>query len=134
MRVGTTGWLKVSLVSLAACWWVSGLALANEKKADATGTWKWSLTRQDGTTVETTLKLKQDGDKLSGVVIGPDGKENKIEEAKIDGDEISFQVTRERKGEKRTAKFHGKVKGDTIKGKMQFGANSRDWEATRAKD
>ena len=36
-------------------------------------------------------------------------------------------------GQKITIKYHGKVMGDTIKGKMEFGENSRDWEAKREK-
>ena len=137
MRFETGRWLKVSLVCLAACWLASSLVRAEDKKINATGTWKWSFTRQDGTTVETTLKLNQEGKKLSGVITGRDGKENKIEEAKIDGSDISFQVTRERQGQKFTVKYHGKLKGDSIKGKIEFEAGgetrSRDWEAKRDK-
>src|SRR4051794_7063645 len=43
-----------------------------------------------------TLKLKQDGDKLTGHLVGREGREIKIEEGKAKGGEVSFQITRER--------------------------------------
>jgi|SRR5437867_6375957 len=110
------------------------LARAEDKKADPTGTWKWSFTGQGGQTRETTLKLKLEGDKLTGTVSGRGG-ETAIAEAKLKGEEISFQVTREFNGNKVTTKYNGKLSGDTIKGKMEFQRDgqpqSRDWEAKR---
>src|SRR5262245_59791 len=37
--------------------------------ADATGTWKWTATR-GGQSIEATAKLKQEGEKLTGVYVG----------------------------------------------------------------
>ena len=125
-----------SIVHWAVCliFALSVLARAEDKKADPTGTWKWSFTGQNGQTRETTLKLKLDGDKLTGTISGRGG-ETAIAEAKVKGDEISFQVTREFQGNKMTQKYNGKLSGDTIKGKMEFErdgqAQSRDWEAKR---
>ena len=115
---------------------------ADDKKVDPSGTWKWSATgRQNGQTRETTLKLKVDGEKLTGTISGR-GSETAIAEAKLKGEEISFEVTREFNGNKVTTKYNGKINGDSIKGKMEFERNgqpqSRDWEAkretTKAKD
>jgi len=107
---------------------------ADDKKVDPAGTWKWSFTGQNGQTRETTLKLKMDGDKLTGTVSGRNG-DTAIEEAKLKDDTISFQVTREFNGNKFTQKYSGKISGDTIKGKIEFARNgeaqSRDWEAKR---
>src|SRR6266516_6574921 len=125
-----------SMVHWAVCliFALSVLARAEDKKSDPTGTWKWSFTGQNGQTRETTLKLKLDGDKLTGTVSGRGG-ETAIEGAKIQGEEISFQVTREFNGNKFISKYTGKLSGDTIKGKMEFERNgqpqSRDWEAKR---
>ena len=55
---------------------------------------------QNGTTRESTLKLKQDGDKLTGKISGRNNTETDIEDAKISGDTISFTVTREINGNK----------------------------------
>jgi hypothetical protein len=109
-------------------------AESEKPAAKAAGTWKWSFTTQDGTTRESTLKLQQTGEKLAGTVTGRAG-ETAIQEAKLNGDEISFTVTRERDGQKFTSKYNGTISGDTIKGKseMAFGdqTRTRDWEAKR---
>jgi hypothetical protein len=105
-------------------------------KPDPTGTWKWSATFGDQTR-EFTLKLKLEGEKLSGAMVGRDGGETAIEEASFKDGTVAFSVTRERDGQKRTTKYNGKLDGDTIKGKSEFERNgekqSRDWEAKRSK-
>jgi hypothetical protein len=110
---------------------------AEDKKADPNGTWKWSFTGQNGQSRETTLKLKLEGDKLTGTITGRGG-DTAIEEAKIKGEDISFQVTREFNGNKVVTKYHGKIAGDTIKGKSESQRDgqpqSRDWEAKREAD
>ncbi len=116
---------------------------ASAKAADATGTWKWSTAgRGGGQAREFTLKLKVEGDKLTGTVSTPgrqgaQARETAIENGKVKGDEISFSVTREFGGNKMTTKYSGKVTADTIKGKTEFERNgeaqSRDWEAKREK-
>lgn len=108
---------------------------ASALAADATGTWKWSFTTQDGQTRETTLKLKQDGSKLTGTISGRNNTETSIEDGKVDGDEVSFKVTREFNDNKFVQQYRGKLGGDTIKGKVEFERNGekreRDWEAKK---
>ena len=94
------------------------------------------IVARDGTTRENTLKLKQDGKKLTGTISGRNNTETDIENGKVDGDDVSFQVTREFNGNKFVQKYSGKATADTIKGKVEFERNgetqSRDWEAKRA--
>lgn len=105
-------------------------------KPDPTGTWKWSFTVNDMKR-DVTLKLKLDGDKLTGAMLGRNNQETAIEEASFKDGEVAFSVTRERNGQKSTTKYKGKLDGDTIKGKsegMRDGqTQSRDWEAKREK-
>ena len=111
--------------------------------ADPTGTWKWSMpARGGGEAREITLKLKAEGEKLTGTLSMPgrqggEARETAIEDGKVKGDEISFNITREFGGNKMVTKYSGKVEGDTIKGKteMERGGQtrSRDWEAKKAK-
>ena len=112
-------------------------ALRADDKANPTGTWKWTAIRGNQAR-ESTLKLRLDGDKLTGAMIGQNGQETPIEEGQFKDGEVSFKVTRERQGNKITTKYTGKVSGDTIKGKIESERNgqpqSRDWEAKRAKD
>lgn len=119
------GFLCVALVFMA----VPALA------ADVTGTWKWSVER-NGQTFESTLKLKQEGTKLTGTISGRNNTETEITDGKVDGDDVSFKVTREFNGNKFVQTYKGKASADAIKGKVEFERNgepqSRDWEAKKS--
>ena len=113
---------------------------AQDKKADPTGTWTWTTPgRNGGPDRKSTLKLKVEGDKLTGTLSAPGrgGQSNDaaIADGKLKGDEISFTVIREFGGNKITVKYNGKISGDSIKGKIETErngqTNSRDWEAKR---
>lgn len=116
---------------------------AQDKKADPAGTWTWTMQgRNGGPERKVTLKLKVEGDKLTGKISAParggESRDTEIKDGKIKGSEISFTVSRENNGNTFTQKYSGKVTEDTIKGKIEFERNgetrSRDWEAKRATD
>ena len=111
---------------------VAGLAQGADKP-NPTGTWKWSVTFGNQTR-EMTLKLKLDGDKLTGAMVR-EGQETPIQDASYKDGDLSFKIVFEANGRKMTIKKTGKVSGDTIKGKTEFErdgqAQSRDWEAKR---
>jgi len=107
-------------------------------KPDATGTWKWtSQGRQGGDPIEWTLKLKQDGDKLTGSV-NAFNTDTPISDGTIKDGEVSFSVVRERNDQKFVTTYKGKLDGDTIKGKSERERQgekvSTDWEAKRVKE
>ena len=81
-------------ICAGAVWAVLAIA-ADDAKPE--GTWKWAFER-NGEKIETTLKLKAEGDKLTGTITGRDGKESDIEEGSFKDGEVKFQVTRERDG------------------------------------
>lgn len=137
---------------------VLSLAVAEVRAADKiTGTWSWAQQRRGGAggaepaadapVRKTTLKLKADGEKLTGTIAQPMGGRGgaaaaapaptEISDGKIKGDEISFSVKREFNGNAMVMKYNGKVEGDKITGKIEMpGRNggdptSRDWTATR---
>ncbi len=122
---------RLALVGLTAVMMATSVARAAE---DPNGSWKWTMTVGDQAR-ETTLKLKLEGDKLTGAIVGRNNQETAIENAKYKDGEISFSTTRERNGQKFTSKYSGKLSGDTIKGKQERGdqARSSDWEAKRVK-
>src|SRR5689334_3316162 len=103
---------------------------------DPTGTWKWE-TNFNGKTRENTLKLKMEGDKLTGVMLGRDNQETPITDASFKDGKISFNYTREFNNNKFTSKYTGTLSGDTITGKSEtdFNGQSRtaDWNAKRQK-
>jgi hypothetical protein len=112
-----------------------GVARA-EDKPNPTGTWKWTV-KFGEQELNFTLKLKAEGDKLTGTLSGPRDTESKVEDGTYKDGEVAFKVTREFNGQKVVIKYKGKVSGDTIKGKSEFDRDgetrSRDWEAKRAK-
>jgi hypothetical protein len=117
---------------------LASLALVASARAadDPTGTWTWTVER-GGQKRDMTLKLKLEGDKLTGSMPGRDNTETPIADATYKDGDIAFTVTREFNGNKFTIKYMGKVSGDSIKGKTEFERNgekqSNDWEAKRSK-
>ena len=124
MRRSVLGAFAVVLLGVS----VSALA------ADVNGTWKWT-TERNGTKIESTLKLKQEDEKLTGT-ISRNNMDADIADGKVTGDDVSFTVTRENNGNKFVSKYAGKVTGDTIKGTIESERNgqkqSRDWEAKKS--
>lgn len=125
-----------SVACLAAC--LLALAYVTSARAadDPTGTWTWKVER-GGQSRDVTLKLKLEGDKLTGSMPGRDNTETPIADATYKDGDIAFSVTREFNGNKATTKYTGKLSGDTIKGKTESERNgqkqSRDWEAKKSK-
>lgn len=111
-------------------------AAADEKKVD--GTWEWTINGQNGQSFTQKAKLKQEGEKVTGVIMGRNNQETEIKDGKLTKDgELSFSVSRERNGQTMTTHYEGKLAGDTIKGKMKREGGQgegRDWEAKRSKD
>jgi hypothetical protein len=132
------GRIRLALGIVAVGLLISAAAADDKKAADsATGTWESTFKTNDGQTFKTIYKLKQDGEKLTGTVTGRDGKETKLDKGEVKDGKVSFQVTREFNDQKFTIRYKGELKGDSIKGKLEFvqGDNSRefDWEAKRQK-
>jgi hypothetical protein len=135
MRLRTSAWMLVAAVGLSFLGFET--AARADGQTDATGTWTWEFQRPNGgDKVKMTLKLKQEGEKLTGTFIGFNGNETEIKDGSAKDGKISFSVTRERNGQTFTTKYSGKVEGDTIKGKSEREVNgetqSRDWEAKRS--
>ena len=130
MRALTIAALVVGLTGLA------GLTRADDKKADPSGTWKYT-TERGGKQRETVLKLKAEGDKLTGTVSSGKG-EAKIEDGTVKGGDVTFSVTREGKDQQKfTIKYKAKVEGDVMKGTAEgsFGGKDfkQEFEAKREK-
>jgi hypothetical protein len=77
---------------------------------DVTGTWTTSLQAPDGTSIPITFNLKQDGDKLTGTVVGDAGPVT-IDNGKMDGNKMTFTVS----FNGITISHEGTVDGDVIK-------------------
>jgi hypothetical protein len=77
---------------------LAGAALA----ADITGVWSGTASMGDNQ-FTLTYNFKQDGAKLTGTVVGPQGDPLPLVDGKVDGDKVSFAVSVDMNGN--VAKF-----------------------------
>jgi hypothetical protein len=92
---------------------------------DVSGTWKWDLER-NGESREITMNAKQDGNKVTGRIKGPEG-EIDIHNGRITEEgKLTFYIDLERNGNTMKIDFHGQVEGDNIEGKAEY--TNRDGE------
>jgi hypothetical protein len=133
MRSMTLVWVLAGLT----LWGMTAIAEDKKEPVKIDGTWTWTYKTREGQDATAKLKLKQDGDKVTGTYIARAGQEDAVENGKLKGDEITFDVNRDVNGQKMKFEYKGKVSGDTITGKIIFGRDRptpHDWEAKRAKD
>jgi len=107
-----------------------------DQAQNLSGKWVSTFKRSDGTPMETTLQLKQSGDKLTGVQTFNEN-ETELRDGKVQGEEVSFKTLRERDGRTVTAKYRGKLQKDnSIKGEIESDwtgeVRRMEWEAKRA--
>ena len=107
-----------------------------DKTRDLTGKWNSVFKRQDGTPMETTLELKQSGEKLTGSQSFNDNK-TEISDGKVQGENVSFKIVRERNGRTITTKYRGKIQpNSSIKGEIESDwtgeVRKLEWEAKKS--
>src|SRR5262245_47273454 len=97
--------LVIAAIAVAMFALIGSARAADKKNAKdgLTGTWKWSV-EVNGQKRDAVLKRKQEGDKLSGAMVGRNNNETKIEDATVKDGKVSFTVTRERNGTKTVTK------------------------------
>jgi hypothetical protein len=81
--------------------------------ADVTGKWMAQVPGRNGNQ-ETTFTLMQSGSSVTGTV-GTQNGEREISEGKVDGDNITFVVSFEARGNTIKQEYKGTVAGDEIK-------------------
>lgn len=136
---------KLIAAFCAACFMTAAVFAADAAPAASpAGTWKWTPPGRGGNPgVERTLKLDYAAGKLTGTMLAVDMGRFKIPDTAIadgafaDGT-VSFTVTTEFNGNKRTTKYSGKLDGDSIKGSLEAPGRDGDvrkmeWTAARAK-
>ena len=78
-----------------------------------------------------TYTFKSSGTTLTGTVEGGRGGSVEITNGKIDGDNISFDVVREMRGNSMTMKYTGTVSGNTMKLSVDMGRGPREMTLTK---
>lgn len=91
---------------------------AQDKTSDLTGTWTWTQEGPGGQ-IDFTLKLKLDGEKLTGTITGFGGEETPIEEGKVKDGAFSFKVTRDFGGRPFVTTYTGKLSEGKLKAKAE---------------
>jgi hypothetical protein len=83
-----------TLVCVCAALMMALTPLSAMAAADITGTWTGEMKAPDGSnSFQLSFTFKQDGAKLTGTVLGPQGDPIAISDGKIDGEKISFTVS-----------------------------------------
>ena len=99
-------------------------------QTNVAGDWEVTINSPQGSS-SAIASLKQDGDKVSGVLKNPMG-ELPFEGVTVTGDELKFMFTVNFQGTPLPITLTGKVKGATIDGKADFGGMAEgDWSAKR---
>lgn len=126
LRTITRSALVLGLAAIAATAWA----------ADVSGKWVLAFKVQDQERKQ-PMELKQDGEKLTGTLVGRNDQKTEIKDGTVKGNDVAFTVTREIQGTQVKSVYKGKVDGDSMKGTfaVNFGGQERtiDWTATRMK-
>src|ERR1017187_4364210 len=100
---------RILFATAVLCAIFAGAALA----ADISGNWSGTLQMADNP-FTLTYAFKQDGEKLTGTVTGPGGEPLPLNDGKVVGDKVSFNVKVDMGGNPATFRSEGIVKGDEI--------------------
>jgi len=119
--------MKNRLVSFCALLAVSALLIF---AADISGTWK-SEAPAGGKGGPSTFVFKVDGSTLTGTMEGGRGGPVNLSDGKVDGDNISFSVTRDFQGQSMTTKYTGKVTSDGITLSYEGRQGTREMKLTK---
>lgn len=103
------------------------------------GTWRWDFVMPDSGVVRPTLNVKtEDNGKITGIARFRSGSRTPVTNFKFADNQVSFEVVRERDGEKTVTKYNGMLQGDKIIGKVVSKwtgeEQSYDWIASRFAD
>lgn len=100
------------------------------------GSWRWNFAMPDGTTVRPKLTLAVKDGKLTGTTSFRAGTEAHITNAVLNGDQLRFDVIRDRDGQQIITTYSGKWDTNSIKGKVESNwageKQTFDWTAQRA--
>ena len=107
---------------------LAGAALA----ADVTGEWKATTENGPNGAMSRTFSLKADGAKLTGETVSSFAGKSTIRDGKIEGDNLSFNITVKIQDNEMDVAYKGKVVSkDEIKFTAETGQGQIEWVAKR---
>jgi hypothetical protein len=89
---------------------------------DINGKWKGPIEGPNGR-VERTFTFRVDGTKLTGETESPRLGKSAIEDGKVEGDDISFNIKASFQGSEVKRTYKGKIIGDTIRLRVEIGGD-----------
>ena len=122
---------RLAALAFVASIVIAGSAFAQPVPVSVAGDWDVTVQSPQGTT-SVLVTLKQDGEKLDGLFKSPLGE--LPFSGTLTGSEMKFAFTFPVDGQPLLITMTGKVDGEAIAGKADFGGFAEgDWSATRAK-
>jgi hypothetical protein len=123
--------MKMKAVALCCAALFAFVLIAHaQAPAKVAGTWEMTNQGRNGP-VTNTLTITQDGGALKGTMKGMNGMEIPLENATVNGNNISFTVTRMGRNGEVKVEYKGTVDGAAMKGTFMQGENSVDWTAKK---
>jgi hypothetical protein len=122
-----------AILSMALVLGVCGLpGAAEDKVVDPVGTWKCEY--EIGGKRTSTLKIKKEGDNLTGTMSWPDQGETKLKDLKLKDGTLTFSAVRKLAGmdDGINVEYKLTIDGDQLKGKgaSDFGGQRQEWDIT----
>ena len=124
----------------ACLWAILPTAIAAEAStqsaSELAGRWLWDFTMPDGTTTTPRLRLRIEGENLTGTTNYRPESDAPVTNLVFDGTRLRFQVIRQRDGQNIVTTYSGTVTSNAITGKIESNwageTETFDWNALRA--
>ena len=98
-------------------------------QAGVAGAWKLTFQTDQGA-IDADMTLKQDGEKVTGSLVSPQGEAPL--EGTYKGGKLILSLSVDAQGQQLVITFNGALEKDTLKGDVDFGGfGSAQWSATR---
>jgi hypothetical protein len=119
-----------AMLSMAMVLGMCNLAgAADDKAVDPVGTWKCEY-EIGGETRMSTLDIKKDGDKLTGMMNWADQKDEPLKDVKLSEGKLTFSAVRKLMGNEIAIDYTFTIDGDKItgKGSADFGGQKQEFD------
>jgi hypothetical protein len=111
-------WRLCRLALVLAVASTPSFVLADDLKV--VGPWNLTVAMDDGSSLEVVLTVAQNGDQLSGKMVGQDGQEVEVTDMMVVDGDLKFEMVRDFGGQPLSTKFRLKADGDKLDGTVDY--------------